>query len=85
MSDAARHVLAEALRLPVKERADLAAQLLRSLDDEEREEAVSPDEWQRVWTAEIEKRMREIREGKVALIDGDEVFREIQASLKPTK
>ena len=81
MSDEARHLLEEALRLPVGERAKLVSQLLRSLDDDE-DDALAPDEWQRLWTAEIEKRLADARQGKVELLDGDDVFREIRASLK---
>ena len=80
MSEQAQQLLREALRLSTEERAKLASQLLRSLDDEEGD-ALSPDEWQRVWTAEIEKRLRDVREGNADLIDGDEVLRELRAGL----
>jgi len=51
-------VLATALRLSVKDRAELAAEVLASLDGE-------PDEDVEVaWTAEIERRVRRLeREG----------------------
>ncbi|MEO6773131.1 MAG: addiction module protein [Kofleriaceae bacterium] len=54
MSDQARQVLEEALRLPVDERADVAAELLRSLDEAER--SLPPDEVERRWVEEITKR-----------------------------
>ena len=58
VTEQARAVLATALRLSVKDRAELAAEVLASLDGE-------PDEDVEVaWTAEIERRVRRLeREG----------------------
>ncbi|MBI2894036.1 MAG: addiction module protein [Deltaproteobacteria bacterium] len=81
MRNGTRDLLEEALRLPPDERASLASQLLRSLDDDEGE-ALAPEEWQRLWTAEVERRLRDVREGKVELIEGDAVFRELRAGRK---
>ncbi|HSR98974.1 MAG TPA: addiction module protein [Kofleriaceae bacterium] len=69
-------VLDQALRLPDEERSKLAASLLRSLEPEGDE--LSPDEWDRVWSAELEKRLREVREGTAKLVDGDEVLAELR-------
>ena len=53
MSERARKLLHDALELPLPERAELAADLLASLDGE-------PDaEVEAAWTAEIERRARE--------------------------
>lgn len=50
-------MLSEALRLPVEERAKLALELLRSLDDEPEPGAAE------AWDAEIERRGAEVDAG----------------------
>jgi putative addiction module component (TIGR02574 family) len=74
MAGTAEKLRDEALRLPVDERARLAADLLESL--EETEEAVES-----AWAAEIEKRVAAIRAGEVGSTDWrtvlDEVEREV--------
>lgn len=51
-------VFSEALKLPTEKRAELAAELLRSLDGE-------PDqEVEAAWAAEIENRVRDAKAGK---------------------
>jgi hypothetical protein len=71
-------LLAAALDLPTKERARLAHELLVSLDDDEGE----PDPgWEEAWCVEIERRLRDVREGKAVLEDGPTVLREIEAEL----
>ena len=58
MSNAARHLLEEALRLPLQERAELAAELLASVDGE-------PDaDVDAAWAAEIERRARRVIAGE---------------------
>jgi hypothetical protein len=54
MSSRAQEVLREALALPVAERADVAAELLASLDDAEAENLA---EVEAAWAAEIERRV----------------------------
>ena len=68
-------VLDQALKLPDDERSKLAASLLRSLEPDGDE--LSPDEWDRVWSTELDRRSREVREGTAELIDGDEVLAEL--------
>lgn len=53
MSERARKLLQDAMELPVPERAELAADLLASLDGE------PAGEVEAAWTAEIERRARE--------------------------
>ena len=84
MSDRDRYLLEEALRLPVRQRAQLATQLLRSLD-EDPERDLPPDEWEHLWTEEVTRRMCEVQEGKDVLVDGDEAIREVRGLLKPSK
>jgi len=81
MSNEARHLLEEALRLPLGERSQLAERLLHSLEDEEAK--LAPAEWERLWTDELKRRLHEIDEGRVQLIDGDEALARVRAALKP--
>lgn len=61
MTDPARAVLDEALGLPEPQRAEIAAQLLASLDQGV---ADDPAEIRRAWAEEIERRaQRVLREG----------------------
>ena len=61
----------EAAKLSQSERAELAAELLRSLDPEDDDD---PDEIEQAWLLEIERRSAEIARGEAKLIPGDEVF-----------
>ncbi|MGH7944227.1 MAG: addiction module protein [Opitutaceae bacterium] len=60
MSKRAQALLREALTLPPEERADVAAQLLASLDDSATED---PAAVQAAWAREIEKRARRVLTG----------------------
>lgn len=53
MSERARKLLQDALELPVPERAELAADLLASLDSE------ADGEVEAAWAAEVERRARD--------------------------
>ncbi len=66
----------EALSLPVQQRADLAAQLLSSLD------MLSESEIEPLWLQEAANRATEIDSGRSKRIPADEVRREAQALLK---
>jgi len=61
-------LLFEAMKLPLKERADLAGELLKSL--EEPPEA----EHKELWLDVAERRLQEMRDGKVREIPAEEVF-----------
>ncbi|MFL6200575.1 MAG: addiction module protein [Thermoanaerobaculia bacterium] len=65
----------EAKKLSTNERIELAYSLLESIDDQE------DPEHERLWIEEIERRCREIDEGKVELIPGEQVLAEIRAKL----
>jgi putative addiction module component (TIGR02574 family) len=66
----------EALRLPFYERALLAENLIRSLDEEENPEA------ERLWIEEAERRYKEYKEGKVKAKPAESVFKEVRLKLK---
>ena len=61
MSNRAQTLLREALTLPVDERAEVAAELLASLDDSTVEE---PAAVQAAWAKEIERRARRVLAGE---------------------
>ena len=79
MSSRAQEVLREALALPVAERADVAAELLASLDDAETE---NPAEVEAAWAAEIERRARRVMAGESAGVPWEDVRRRAEAELR---
>ena len=66
----------EALSLPVQERAELAEQLLSSLD------ALSETEIAQLWLQEAARRAEELDQGLAKRVSADEVRRQAQAMLK---
>lgn len=60
-------VRTQALKLELDARAALAQALLESLED------LTEGENERLWLEEAEGRQREVREGRVKLVPGDEV------------
>ena len=75
MMQEAQELLKKALALPDKERADLAGNLIDSLDDTVDEDAEA------AWQAEIVRRLEEVRSGKVKTTSWDEVRRKGRALL----
>jgi hypothetical protein len=73
-------LLKQALELPDAERGKLAMQLLRTLEPDDEDE-VAGDEWEAAWSAEIDRRVREVDDGSTELLDGDEVLAEARAWL----
>jgi putative addiction module component (TIGR02574 family) len=69
-------ILAQALALPPEERAVLADHLLASLDGPDQKEIDA------AWAEEAERRMREIDEGKVELIDGELVMERLRSRFR---
>jgi putative addiction module component (TIGR02574 family) len=76
MAKLARDLKSQALKLPRRQRARLAQQLISSLDEE-----VDPDP-EKLWLAEAERRLAEIQSGKVASIPADTVMKKARASLR---
>jgi putative addiction module component (TIGR02574 family) len=79
MSPRAQELLREAMALPLKERADLAAELLASLDDAATED---PAEVEAAWAAEIERRARRVMAGETAGVPWEDVRRRAEAELR---
>lgn len=65
----------EAISLPIEIRTKLIEKLLSSLNP-------SQKEIDKLWAAEAEKRVTEIRNGKVKTIPGERVFKKIRDRLK---
>ena len=78
MTSRAQELLREALTLPSEERADVAAELLASLDDTETDIA----NIEAAWAAEIEKRARRVLAGESAGIPWEDVRRRAEAELR---
>ncbi|HEX8819144.1 MAG TPA: addiction module protein [Archangium sp.] len=69
-------LLSDVLRLPPEERAEVAHKLLLSL-----EEGVEDPEAQAEWSAELERRAREVLDGSVKTVSWEQVEERISARL----
>jgi len=76
MASPARQIESKALMLSPRERARLAERLILSLDDE-----VEPDA-EAAWAQESERRLDELRSGKMKGRSAASVFRKARASLR---
>ena len=81
MSRDAKVVLEAALALPVKKRADIAYRLIRSLDGPDPTPAEQA-EIDAAWAVELDRRNKEIDEGKAKLIPFEDVMAEVRDMLK---
>ena len=79
MTSRAQELLREALKLPLDERAGVAAELLASLDDAEQERA---DEVDAAWAAEIERRARRVLAGESVGTPWEDVRRRAKEELR---
>jgi len=68
-------LLAQVLRLPRHERARVAERLLSSLEEPEEQVAVA-------WAVELERRSRELAEGKVQTVDWETARAEVVKELE---
>ena len=71
MTQTAADLLVQALLLPDQERGDVAARLIDSLDPGADEDAEA------AWSAEIQKRIEELRSGTVKPLSWEEARRQI--------
>ena len=79
MTSRAQELLREVLTLPIDERANVAAELLASLDDDAVD---NPAEVEAAWAAEIEKRARRVIAGESAGIAWEDVRARAEAALR---
>jgi len=73
-----KDVRALALELPLSERAELARDLLASLD----EPFDDPAEVEAAWLTEVERRLKEVDDGTATLVEWDDVRAEVLARLR---
>jgi len=73
MSRDPKDVAAEALELPLKARAELASQLLESLDE------LSEEENDESWAVEAERRYAEYKAGNIDSVSAEDLFDRLRA------
>lgn len=76
MSRDLKEIAAEALELPMTARAELAGQLLDSLED------LSEEENDQLWAAEAERRFAEYKAGNLDSIPAEELFSRLRSRRK---
>jgi putative addiction module component (TIGR02574 family) len=76
MANLARELESKALKLPPRERARLARRLISSLDQEVDSDA------DRLWLQEAERRLGELKSGKIAGIPAVKVIRKARSALR---
>ena len=74
MSQSLPEIEKNALQLSAEDRARLAVRLLSSLE----ETTESPEEIEKLWIAEAERRFQELRDGVVEGIPAQDVFAELR-------
>ena len=74
MSQSLPEIEKNALQLSAEDRARLAVRLLSSLE----ETTESPEDIEKLWIAEAERRFQELRDGVVQGIPAREVFAELR-------
>jgi putative addiction module component (TIGR02574 family) len=75
MTDKSKVVLEEALKLTANERAEVAEQLLASLDE------AHDSDVEKAWQEEIQRRLQQVERGEVELMDSDTVMAELRKKL----
>jgi putative addiction module component (TIGR02574 family) len=76
VSRPAREVESKALKLPRRERARLAQRLISSLDPK------ADADVEKLWLQEAERRLGELKSGKIAGIPADKVVRKARSALR---
>ena len=79
MSSRTQELLREVLTLPLDERAEVAAEILASLDDAEAEGHADVEA---AWAAEIERRARRVLAGHTKGTPWEDVRRRAEAELR---
>ena len=69
MTKPAEKVLSEALTLDLRERAEVAAQLIASLDGEPEQDVEA------AWAAEVDRRIEAVEAGRAKLVPWDDMER----------
>ncbi len=74
------HLLDDLLALPEHDRAELAQALVQSLGAPG-DVAADTESWERKWAAEAERRLRQVQDGSVQVVDAEVVFAELRTRL----
>ena len=69
-------IAADAMKLPLRDRVRLAQQLVSSLDEQMETDVEA------LWAAEAERRLEELRSGKVQGVEAAEAFRKAREALE---
>jgi putative addiction module component (TIGR02574 family) len=77
---AVEKVLQEALALPPEERARVVDALISSLEPKD-EQVLTETEWEAAWHPEIERRLRDLDEGRATTISYEEFKERVRARL----
>jgi len=76
MARLARELESQALKLSRRERARLAQRLISSLDQEVDADA------EQLWLTEAERRLADLKSGKVAAIPAERAIKKVRAALR---
>jgi hypothetical protein len=76
MTPDTRALLRDALALDADQRAVVAHSLLASLHP-----SIAADDTDDTWRSEVERRFRDVREGAAELVDADDHYARLRASL----
>jgi putative addiction module component (TIGR02574 family) len=76
MSRPVRELESQALKLPRRERARLAQRLISSLDPK------ADRDVEKLWLQEAERRLGELKSGRIAGIPADKVLRKARSTLR---
>lgn len=76
---AVEKLIAEALTLSAEDRGKLVTALLKSLGEEEANEDMPREEWEAAWASELDRRAKDLDEGRSTPIPGDVVMQELRA------
>ena len=76
---AMQDVLDAALKLPLEERRELLNRIYESICDVEDDGAEANFEYAAEWTAEIDRRVTEIREGRAKLVSWEDTMTRMRA------
>ena len=76
MANSSRELESKALKLSRRERARLAQRLISSLDQEAHPDA------ERFWLAEAERRLADLKSGKVTAIPAERVIKKVRSALR---
>lgn len=69
-------VIEQAMKRSVEEREEVVARLNENLEAE----APADPAWEAAWTKELDRRLEDIREGRVKLVEADEAFARLRAA-----